>query len=218
MEKTMNPNTPNKKPILRGHLHQSAFFMCVGACALLIAKSTNDASLVASITFSFSLFLMFGISTIYHRIHWSPSIRAIWKRLDHSAIFILIAGSATPLCLLALPEKVGQQFLLIIWLAALAGVLQSIFWVRAPKYATALFYIITGWLAAPYISDLKEFLGTTKLALIIGGGVVYTVGAVFYALKKPNLAPSHFGYHELFHLCTIIGAALHFIAIYQLIT
>lgn len=205
------------KPLLRGVLHQQAFFIALGACSLLIAKSTYDISLIASIVYTVSVLLLFGISTIYHRIHWQPTPRAFMKRLDHSAIFILIAGTFTPICLLALPAQSGHQLLLVIWIAAVVGIFQSIFWVKAPKYVTAIFYVTMGWFALPYLNELKNSLGPVLLALIFSGGVVYTIGAIFYALKKPNLFPGVFGYHELFHLFTIIGAALHFIVIYQLI-
>ena len=161
--------------------------------------------------------MMFGISAVYHRVNWNPKSRALMKRLDHSAIFIQIAGCFTPICLLALSEKSGTHLLMVIWVAALIGILQSIFWVKAPKWVTALFYIVMGWIATPYLSELYASLGLGKLILLIMGGVFYTVGAVFYAMKKPNFYLPFFGYHELFHLFTVVAAALHFMLIYQLI-
>jgi hemolysin III len=205
------------KPKMRGYLHQEMFFISLGACILLIAKTNGKHALIASIIYSLGLLLLFGISAIYHRFHWAPGPRSLLKRLDHSAIFVLIAGTTTPLSMLALSEKSGHQFLLVIWVAAIVGILQSIFWVHAPKFLTALFYVVMGWLALPFISELKESLGVAKVVLIITGGVFYTIGAVFYALKKPNIIPEIFGYHELFHLFTLIGATLHFIVIYQLV-
>lgn len=202
---------------MRGYLHQEAFFIALGACTLLIAKSSDSKTLVAAIIYSLGLLLMLGISAIYHRIHWEPKARAFMKRLDHSAIFIQIAGTFTPICLLALSDSSGTILLKIIWSAALLGILQSVFWVKAPKYITALFYVIMGWFALPYVNDLSKSLGASKIILVICGGVVYTVGAVFYATKKPKIFPNIFGYHELFHLFTIIGATLHFVVIYQLI-
>lgn len=213
----MTEPKPLKKPLLRGYLHQEAFFVTLGACALLVAKSSNPTSQVASIIYAFGLLFMFGISAIYHRPHWEPKPRALLKRLDHSAIFILIASTFTPICMLALNERDGRQLLIVIWVAALVGILQSVFWVKAPKAVTAIFYVVMGWFALPYASALNESLGSTQLALIVAGGVAYTVGAVFYAMKKPKIVPAIFGYHELFHLFTIAGAALHFIVIYQLI-
>ncbi len=205
------------KPALRGYFHQEAFFLSLGACILLIAKSTNHTSLVASAIYSFGLLFLFGISAIYHRPHWEPKPRALLKRFDHSAIFILIAATFTPFCLLGLPEKDGNHLLALIWITALIGIAQSIFWVRAPKWFTALFYIGMGWLIYPYSTELKQSLGSTDVVLVITGGLIYTVGAVFYATKRPNIVPGVFGYHELFHLCTILGAGFHFVVIYRLI-
>lgn len=207
----------NPKPKFRGYLHQEAFFVALGACAVMISRSSTMITLVASIVYSLGLLALFGISAIYHRPHWEPESRKLMKRLDHSAIFVLIAGTATPICLLALPEKEGFQFLTLNWAVAFAGVMQSIFWVKAPKYVTAILYIIMGWLAVPYLSDLKSSLGIDKVILILIGGVFYTVGAVFYATRRPKLVPHIFGYHEIFHAFTIIAAAFHFVVIYQLI-
>lgn len=214
----MNKKTPPIKPTLRGYLHQEAFFCTLGASVLLLVKSSNNISFICGLVYSLGLLLLFGISAVYHRPHWEPQTRALLKRLDHSAIFILIAGTFTPVCVFALSEKSSHQLLIVIWSAAIAGVLQSIFWVSAPKYVTALFYVIMGWLALPYLSELHLSLGNSQLALLLAGGVFYTTGAFFYALKKPNFFPGVFGYHELFHLFTVIAAALHFAVVYQLIT
>ena len=213
----MEKKQPLKKPALRGYLHQEAFFVALGACACLLANASTSPALVASLVYSFGLLMLFGISAVYHRPHWDPKPRAFLKRLDHSAIFVQIAGTFTPICILALSPKIGGQLLLVIWVTAFFGILQSIFWVKAPKYLTAIFYVTMGWFVLPYGSELKESLGTANLALIAAGGIVYTIGAVFYALKRPKLVPSVFGYHELFHLFTIIGAGLHFVVIYRMI-
>ncbi len=160
---------------------------------------------------------MLGTSAIYHRITWSTKVRSILKRVDHSAIFILIAATATPVSMFALPLDQGKEFLILVWSAAFIGVIQSIFWVSAPKYVTAIFYIIVGCLAIPYSGAINQSIGSTKLSLIIMGGFFYIVGALFYAFKKPNFYPGVFGYHELFHLFTIFGILFHFVLIYQLI-
>lgn len=217
MSNTSVPPKPLKKPLLRGYLHQEAFFIALGACALLVAKSSQSVTLLAALVYSFGLLMMLGVSTIYHRVNWQPKPRALMKRLDHSAIFIQIAGTFTPICLLALKEADGIFLLKVIWTSAVAGILQSIFWVKAPKFVTAIFYVIMGWLALPYVSELAESLGTVKISLIVAGGIVFTVGSLFYATKRPHMVPHIFGYHELFHLFTIVGAILHFIVIYQLI-
>jgi hemolysin III len=205
------------KPTLRGYIHQEAFFIFLGACALLIAKSSDPNSTLAATIYSIGVLSLFGISAIYHRPHWEPAPRTALKKFDHSAIFLLIGGTFTPFALLALPPDSGQKLLWTIWLVALAGILQSFIWVKAPKWVTASFYIATGWLILPYTEQLQATLGTNHLILIVAGGLTYTVGAVFYALHKPNLFPGKFGYHELFHLMTVIAAALHFIVIYKMI-
>lgn len=213
---TNSPNLP-QKPLLRGYLHQEAFFITLGASILLIAKSSTSLSLISSIVFSIGLLLLFGISALYHRPYWKPKARVFLKRLDHSAIFILIASTFTPICLLALPPTSGNMLLIIVWIAAVLGILQSIFWVKAPKIVTALLYIIMGWQALPYLKELNQSLGTPQVSLLITGGIIYTIGAIFYAAKKPKLYPTVFGYHELFHFFTIVAAACHFAVIYHLI-
>lgn len=199
-----------KKPRLRGHFHQETFFIALGACLLLIAKSSNQTALIASIIYSLGLLILFGISALYHRRHWEPKPRALMKHLDHSAIFILIASTATPLCLLGLSENTGRQFLLVIWVAALIGILQSIFWAKAPKYFTALFCVAMGWLTSPYLTELKELLGILKVSLIIAGGIIYSIGAIIYALKKPKLVPDIFGYHEFPPINCVAGFYISF--------
>jgi hemolysin III len=206
----------SKKPILRGYFHQEAFFTCLGACALLIARSGDNQKLISYVVYSFSLLFLFGVSAIYHRPHWEAKPRALLRRLDHAAIFILITGTATPICLLVLPNPIGEIVLTRFWIAAVIGVLQSIFWVKAPKWFAAILYVAMGWLIAPYLPELYQQLGMAKVLLILFGGVIYTIGAIFYALKRPKRNATHFGYHELFHICTIVAALLHFIVIYQL--
>lgn len=210
-------NSPQSKPLLRGYLHQEAFFIALGASVLLIARAANDSALIASIVYSSGLLLLFGFSAIYHRFNWEPRRRAFLKRIDHSAIFLLIAGTTTPIAMLALPQQVGEKLLWTIWGAAAAGIIQSIFWVKAPKWVTATLCIAVGWLSFPYVGEMAENLSRADLALLVSGGVAYSIGAIFYALKKPNFFPGVFGYHELFHLCTIVAAGMHFAVIYSLV-
>lgn len=208
---------PPQKPLLRGYFHQEAFFISLGACSLLVAKSSSRRALVASLIYSLGLLMLFGVSAWYHRKHWEPKARALMKRLDHSAIFIFIACTATPIGLLILPEASGRHLLWVMWTVALAGVVQSILWVRAPEWISALLYVGMGWIVYPYFDALYQGLGRLRLALIVAGGIVYTIGAICYALKRPRLVAGVFGYHELFHVLTILGALLHFIVIYQLV-
>jgi hemolysin III len=202
------------KPLLRGHFHQAAFFTACGACLMLISKSETNLSLSAAIIYSFSLIFLLGTSALYHRINWQPQARQMMKRLDHCAIYILIAGTFTPVCLLALGDESGRRLLITIWSIAILGVAQSLFYVNAPKWLSAILYVVAGYMILPYVGELKD---KVNLTLLIGGGVVYTVGAITYALKKPNFRPLVFGYHEVFHVLVIIGAALHFVLVYDLI-
>lgn len=208
---------PPVKPILRGYFHQEAFYVSIGACALLIAKASHQSAQIASIVYSLGLITLLGISALYHRPTWSQAARQRLKRYDHAAIFLLIGSTFTPICLLALPAADGHYLLLMVWIFALIGMLQSVFWISAPKWLTSTFYVILGWFALPYIADLRTTLGNTNVILLALGGVFFTVGAILYSAKKPRLWPHVFGYHELFHIFTIIAAALHFIVVYHLI-
>ena len=207
-----------KKPLLRGHIHQESFFLALGACAMLVAKATTSMSFIASLVYSTCLVMLFGISAIYHRPNWSVRKRAIMRRIDHSAIYLLIAGCFTPLCLLALPEATGIQLLKIVYVAVTFGIVKSIFWVKAPKWLSGLLYTGVAALFMPYISEFNQGLGLTNMILIWLGCIIYFIGGIFYTFKRPNFFPDIFGHHELFHFFTVIGAILHFIVMYRLIS
>lgn len=181
---------------------------------MLIFKAEDGRSLIATIVYSFSLIFLLGTSALYHRINWGLSARKIMKRLDHSAIYILIAGTFTPICLLALNADHGTKLLLTIWSVAFLGVFQSLFFVNAPKWLSAILYVVAGYLILPYLSDLDR---SVNLFMLIGGGVTYTAGALTYALKKPDFRPDFFGYHEVFHILVVIAAIFHFVMIYSLV-
>jgi hemolysin III len=205
------------KPKLRGHFHQAAFFFAFGACSMLLAKTIDTRSFFALLIYSLSLLTLFGVSALYHRIQWNPNQRLWMRRLDHSAIFILIAGTGTPLFLLALPEVSGHKLLLLTWSTTVLGIMQSLFWPKAPKWISAILYIFAGWIIAPYLPELKAALGDTSLIFLFTGGVLYTLGAVIYALHKPNPWPKYFGYHEVFHLLVMVAAFFHFLTVYRLL-
>jgi hemolysin III len=198
------------KPLLRGHLHQGAFFFALGACAMLLVISPNTESFIACLVYSISQASLFGISALYHRPNWGSVGRTRMRRLDHAAIFVSIAGTFTPICMLAIQNVGGMKLLVIVWMAAAAGIMQSLFWVKGPKCLSALLYVVMGWLALPYLSEINAALGTVSTGLLIAGGVIYTIGAVIYATKRPNPLPAYFGYHEIFHLLVIIAAICHF--------
>lgn len=207
-----------KKPLLRGHIHQESFFLALGACSMLVAKASNNLSLIASLAYSVCLVMLFGISALYHRPNWDVRKRALMRRLDHSAIFVLIAGCFTPVCLLALPEAIGIKLLAIVYIAVLFGIMKCIFWTNAPKWLSCILYGCVLFLFVPYLKEFNTALGLFNMILIWTGCAVYSVGAVFYAFKRPDFFPEVFGHHELFHLFTVIGAILHFIVMYRLIS
>lgn len=210
-------NEKMKKPLLRGHIHQESFFIALGACSMLVAKASNFTSLVAGLTYSVALVMLFGISALYHRPNWSAKKRAFMRKLDHSAIFLLIAGCFTPVCLLALPEADGIKLLTIVYVSVLAGVFKCIFWTNAPKWLSCILYGCVIFMFMPYLKELNSSLGFANMVLIWTGCGVYSLGAIFYAFKRPDLFPEIFGHHELFHFFTVIGAILHFIVMYRLI-
>ena len=206
-----------KTPRLRGYFHQEAFFVALGACILLIARCSTPTALIECLIYTFGLLILLGTSALYHRVYWPPRTRKILKQADHSAIYLLIAGTTTPVCGLALSPHDGRKLLTLVWIAALIGILKSAFWENAPKPLSAALYVVVGWLAVPYLTELARGLGPTNFSMLVAGGLAYTVGALVYAVRRPNLRPDLFGYHELFHLLTIVGAALHFAVIYQLV-
>jgi hemolysin III len=206
-----------EKPRFRGVLHQWAAVAALGAGAVLVALAQDARAATAAGVFAVSLVVLFAVSAVYHRVNWSAPARARMRRLDHASIFILIAGTYTPVAVLALPPEAGHSLLLAAWGTALLGVLQSVFWIRAPKVISALLAVAAGWTVIPYWAAARASLSGVQLALIAAGGIAYTVGAATYALKRPNPWPGVIGYHEVFHALTIVGATLHFTAVLQLL-
>jgi hemolysin III len=184
---------------------------------MLLLRVHSPGVLVPTVIYCCSLIGMFGVSALYHRPSWNAYQRTIMKRIDHSAIFILIAGSGTPIYALALDNTSGFRLFTVMWVAAVLGVAKCLFWVNSPKCLSAILYVAMGWLALTYISEIHAALGPVGFTCLVTGGVVYSVGAVVYALKKPNPYPAVFGYHEIFHTLVIIAAIFHFAAILPLI-
>ena len=183
-----------KKPLLRGYFHEWMFFISIGACIPLINNSTNSTELIATIVYSIGIFMMFGFSALYHRVNWRPEVLKIMRRLDHSSIFIMIAGSFTPICLLVLPENIGFQLLTIMWIIAGIGILQTFSFTNVPRLVRAGIYLIAGYIAIPYLSVLSTVMGFTNFSLTVAGGTIYSVGAISYGLKFPDLRKSISGF------------------------
>jgi hemolysin III len=201
------------KPRLRGVSHQYAFFVSL-ACGvgLILAASDGRARLAAGI-YAAAVSGLLGTSALYHRVTWRPGPRRWMKRLDHSMIFVLMAGTYTPVALLALHGTLSRIVLYVVWGGALAGVVFKLAWIDAPKWLFAAVYVALGWVSVAVFGELPGAIGWLAVAGLGLGGVLYTTGAVIYASGKPNPWPRVFGYHEVFHALVIAAAALHYAVI-----
>jgi hemolysin III len=202
---------PILKPRLRGVLHQWAFGVSLLAAVGLAGEAGSTRARLAVAVYGLSVAALFGTSALYHRINWRTLGARRWmRRLDHTMIFVLIAGSYTPFALLVLRGTTGAVVLIAVWSAALAGAAFKLVWIDAPGWLIATTYVATGWIAVVAIPELVNGLGLAAVATLALGGVLYSAGAVIYARKRPNPMPTVFGYHELFHLLVIVAAALHY--------
>jgi hemolysin III len=198
--------SPPEKPTLRGVSHQFAFFGATVAAAVLVLQCRSPAAALAALVFGASLALLFGISALYHRVQWRPVPRQRMRRLDHAAIFILIAGGYTPLFALVPSTAGGHGALWVIWIGAAAGAVKSILWAHAPKWVTALLCVGLGWTVAGQVIDRAPAVGWGAIGMLIACGVIYSAGAVVYALRRPDPLPRVFGYHEVFHAIVIVAS------------
>ncbi len=201
------------KPRLRGWFHQGFTPVILLAGLVLVAFGRTASIRFASAIYLVSALLLFGNSAFYHRGNWTPKVKAVFRRVDHANIFVFIAGTYTPLSVAMLHGRSLVQILVLIWTCALVGVLFRVFWIDAPRWLYVGLYVAMGWAAVGWMSQFLEAGGAGVVALIAAGGLVYTVGALAYAFKYPNPWPEWFGFHEIFHICTIIAAICHFIAI-----
>ena len=201
------------KPHLRGWLHAGSTPLVLAAGIVLIALAPTAPARISSTIFVVTAVLLFGTSAVYHRGTWSPRTQVLLKRLDHSNIFLIIAGSYTPFAALLLPYDRARTLLLIVWAGAVGGVLFRVFWVGAPRWLYTPIYVALGWVAVIYLPDFYRSGGGALLALIIVGGALYTAGAVVYGLKRPDPSPRWFGFHEIFHACTVAAFVVHYVAV-----
>src|SRR5881398_1119326 len=195
------------KPRLRGVSHELAFFAALGAGAVLVALAPHRTAVAAAI-YAASLAIMLGTSALYHRPNWSPAPRRWLRRADHAAIFVLIAGTYTPFTLLLTGR--GPAMLALAWGGAAAGILQSLFWVHAPRPLVAALYLAFGWAIVLFWPALHATLGPAGIFFLAFGGLLYSAGAIVYAARRPDPAPAVFGYHEIFHAFVVAAAVCHF--------
>ena len=200
-------------PRLRGVTHLYAFYCATVAAALLIVWAPRGVARAAGAVYGVGLCALFGGSALYHRWRWNPRWRPILQRIDHSTIFVFIAASYTPVCLLVLSGTVRWVVLGTVWAGALGGVALSVAWITAPRVLASACYVALGWVAVLAFPQLTAALPLLPLLLIAGGGVLYTVGAVVFAFQRPNPWPHVFGFHEIFHAFVVLAATAHFVAL-----
>ncbi|SCE68561.1 hemolysin III [Micromonospora viridifaciens] len=205
------------KPRMRGWLHTYAFFVAL-VCGIVLsaiaAARPGWTPLVSCVIYSLTVCGLFGTSALYHRRVWSERGYQVMRRMDHSMIFVFIAGTYTPFCALLLDVNPAKIMLGLVWGGALAGVALKLIWPHAPRWVSAPLYLALGWVAVAMLPQILHSGGVAALVLLIVGGLIYSVGAIFYALRRPNPWPTVFGHHEFFHACTLVAAICHHIAIY----
>ena len=208
----MDPS-PEHKPRLRGRSHEYAFFVALTLAPIMIVAAPGIVPRFVIALYVVAIAALFGISALYHRVDWSPRGRARMKRLDHSMIFLAIAATYTPIGWFALSSGVARIVLPAVWIGAIGGIVVRNVWPDAPKPLAAAPYVAVGWVAVFAGVDMWRSLGVAGFTLVVLGGVLYTVGALTYAFRRPNPWPLTFGYHEVFHLLVIGGATLHYVSV-----
>jgi hemolysin III len=201
------------KPLLRGWLHLVCFFLAVPAAVLVVALATSPRGRVGAVIYGVGLVALFGVSGAYHRGRWSESKRRLMQKLDHGTIFVMIAGSYTPLCLLALRGWVAWAMLALSWSMAALGFVLAFTDTRATRVARGALYIVMGWASLVAAPQLLRNMSLAELTLIAVGGVLFTVGAIFLATRWPDPVPHIFGYHEVWHVLVVAAVVCHFVAI-----
>jgi hemolysin III len=201
---------PAVRPRLRGVSHRFAFYVAVVAGIVLVASAVDRRAMLATAIYAVFLAGMFGVSATLHRRDWSPRAFNWLRRADHAMIFGCIAGTYTPFCLLGVGAPVGTHLLILAWSAAGLGILRALLWPHAPRVVTSMLYLAVGWVVVAYLPEVHASLDPLAFALLIGGGIAFTAGAIVYLLRWPDPSPEVFGYHEVFHVMIIVGCTCHF--------
>jgi len=193
--------------------HQYGFLVALVAGTVLVLGAPTATAAVAAAVYAASVCALFGVSALYHRITWTPPVRRWLRHLDHAMIFVLIAGTYTPIGLLVLEGPLATWVLVVVWGGAVAGIALNLGWRQAPGWVGVVVYVALGWVAVVALPQLLRQLGVVGTGLLVAGGLAYSAGALVYARRRPNPAPAVFGYHEIFHLLVVVGVALHFAAV-----
>jgi hemolysin III len=201
------------RPRLRGLSHQDAFFASLASGTLLVLLAATPRATLATAIYAASVSALFGVSALSHRSTWTTPARRRMRRLDHAMIFLLIAGTYTPVGLLVLEGTLATVVLAVVWGGAVAGIVLELAWTSAPSWLGGTVYLALGWVAVVATPQLFTRLGVAGGLLLVAGGLVYSAGVAVYALRRPDPVPAVFGYHEVFHLLVIAGVAAHFLAI-----
>lgn len=199
------------KPLLRGWFHLGTTPLALAGGVILIALAVGPVAKWGAAVYFASSLLLFGVSAVYHRVYWSPKVKAALRRFDHANIFLLIAGTYTPIALGTLPLDKAKILLITVWAGAIIGILFRVFWISAPSWIYVPLYLALGWAAVFYFGDIAQ--GNFAAMILVGvGGLLYTVGAVVYAFKWPNPSPKNFGFHEIFHAFTVLAFFCHWVS------
>ncbi len=199
------------KPRLRGVLHQWAFVVSLGLGLALVLVASPGRERLAALVYALSVAGLLGTSATYHRVNWTRAGARRWMRkLDHSMIFVLIAGTFTPFGLLVAEGTLATAVLIAVWAGAVGGIILQLSWIDAPPWLSALVYVLLGWVAVAIVPDLLSELGVVATAMVAAGGLLYTIGAVVYARRRPDPVPTVFGYHEVFHALVVVAAGLQY--------
>lgn len=212
LDDALHAPAPEIKPTWRGWIHAGTFPIAIALGVILIVLADGPAAKISCAVFVVASMLLFGISALYHRFNWSPRTKRLLKRMDHANIFLLIAGSYTPITVLALPHPKAVLLICLVWGGALLGIGFRVFWISAPRWLYVPLYLLLGYASLAFIVDFFT-ANAAMMTLILVGGLFYTIGAVIYGFKRPNPFPGRFGFHEIFHALTLLAFLCHWVGI-----
>lgn len=205
--------SPPPKPRLRGWIHAGSAPLAVAAGIVLVCLAPTTAGKVAGAVFGATSMLLFTVSATYHLGHWSPKVTLALRHADHSNIFLVIAGTYTPLAVTLLPTRSAVVLLVVVWAGAILGLTANMLWIGAPRWLYVPIYVALGCVCVLYLADFWRTGGPAIVWLVLGGGLAYVLGAVVYGTRWPDPSPRWFGFHEIFHALTVLGFACHFVAV-----